>query len=102
MTTIAYRNGVIAADTGLSTGPLLDSHIEKIAKHRDGSVAGASGEAWWITAFLQWFKNGGEMPVMPGKDYSFGIVINKRRAVTLYESAEGFNRSFQTDRKSVV
>lgn len=95
MTTIAYRSGAIAADTGLSAGPLLDSHIEKIAKHKDGSVAGASGEGWWITAFLEWFKNGGDLPVMPGKDYSFGIVISKRRHVTLYESGEGFNRFYQ-------
>lgn len=96
MTTIAYRNGVIAADTGLTCGSLRDSHVEKVAKHEDGSIAGACGEAWWIEAFLTWFKKGGEVPVIPdGGHFSSALVINKRRKVTIYESEKGKTRSYE-------
>ncbi len=46
MTTIAYRNGVIAADTGLVGNGLRDCFADKIVKRADGNVAGASGTAW--------------------------------------------------------
>ena len=85
MTTVAYRNGIIAADTGLTWGTVRDSHIEKIAKRKDGAVAGAAGEAWWIHAFMAWFANGGEAPHIPeGGHASHAIIITKRRQVTIY------------------
>jgi ATP-dependent HslUV protease subunit HslV len=96
MTTIAYRNGIIAADTGLTAGCLRDGHVEKIAKRKDGSVAGASGEAWWIVAFLEWFKNGGEVPhIVDGGVFSVALVVNKRRKVTIYESEKGRTWSYE-------
>lgn len=90
MTTIAYRAGVIAADTGLSGGGAHDCHLTKIAKNKDGSVAGAAGNAWWISAFLKWFKDGGEFPAMPEDDCTSAIVIGGRKnIITLYESEKG-------------
>lgn len=95
MTTIAYRNGIIAADTGLTDNGLRDAQIEKIAKREDGSVAGAAGAAWWIVAFLEWFKNGGEQPHMPVESsFSVALVVDKRRRVTMYESTKGMTRVY--------
>lgn len=96
MTTVAYRSGVIAADTGLTAGTLRDSHIDKIAKRKDGAIAGGAGEAWWIVAFLEWFKNGGDMPhIAEGGHASSALVISKRRKVTIYESEKGVTRAFE-------
>lgn len=92
MTTIAYRDGIIAADTGLTSGTIRDCHMDKIVKREDGAVAGAAGEAWWIAAFLEWFHKGGELPVCKGS--SQGLVVDKRRRLTIYESSDGTNRSF--------
>lgn len=95
MTTIAYRNGIIAADTGLSSGVVLDCHIEKIAKRKDGSIAGAAGEAWWIVAFLSWFCNGGDLPNISGDGHcSTAIMIDKRRKVLLFESEKDKTRVY--------
>jgi hypothetical protein len=95
MTTIAYRSGIIAADTGLTDNGLRDAQIEKIAKREDGAVAGAAGAAWWIVAFLEWFKNGGEQPHIPPETaFSCAMVITSRRKVTLYESHKGHTRDY--------
>lgn len=94
MTTVAYRNGVIAADTGLTAGNLRDSHIIKIAKNKAGHVAGACGDAWWIAAFLKWFKSGGDLPTTPGTNFNTAIAIRSLRGITFYESGEGRTRFY--------
>lgn len=97
MTTVAYRNGVIAADTGLTGGSLQDCEIDKIVKREDGAVAGAAGaagEAWWIVAFLEWFKTSkGDAPV--SKDFNTGLIVDRRRKITLVESGDGVARPYQ-------
>lgn len=91
MTTIAYRNGIIAADTGLVGGGLKDCQMNKIAKRADGAVAGACGAAWWIQAFLTWFQKGGDMP--HSKSSSYGIVVRSPRSlIQIFESDEGTTR----------
>jgi hypothetical protein len=55
VTTIAYRDGIIAADNGLCDGGLLQCNMKKIARNESGEIAGACGEASWIFAFLDWF-----------------------------------------------
>lgn len=66
MTTIAYRDGVIAADTCMTRGYLVvPGRVRKIARNKLGDLAGVSGDATWAWAFLAWFEAGeeGEMPV---------------------------------------
>ena len=58
MTTIAYRDGVLAADTRVSTGGIMDCEIIKIARNSDGDLAGASGDAGFSAEFLRWFLGG--------------------------------------------
>jgi hypothetical protein len=53
MTTIAYRNGVLAADTALSYGCMLGG-ATKIVRCAEGVLAGAAGTGGYNTAFLQW------------------------------------------------
>lgn len=86
MTTIAYRNGIIAADTGITCGSTRDCFAEKIAKRKDGAVAGACGELWWISAFLKWFKDGGDQVQSPGVNGNTGFIATKRRVLTVFEA----------------
>lgn len=52
MTTIAYRDGVMAADSGGWIGDTVHPWTQKLAKGKDGSLWGASGTAAEIFAFL--------------------------------------------------
>jgi ATP-dependent HslUV protease subunit HslV len=94
VTTIAYRNGIIAADTGLVGNGLRDCFADKIVKRTDGSVAGASGTAWWMAAFLEWFRQADKpLSDLPVCETSTGIIVS-RRTITVVESDAGKVRSF--------
>lgn len=58
MTTIAYRSGTLAADTGVCRGNQRVGRKVKIARHSDGRLAGAAGRATYSEAFLSWFCSG--------------------------------------------
>lgn len=64
MTTIAYRNGVLAADTSAGIGGSVVGRVTKIARNAVGDLAGAAGNACYAAAFLDWFIGGekGEPP----------------------------------------
>lgn len=57
MTTIAFRDGVIAADTGVKRGSLRSGKCVKIARNEHGDLAGGAGILTSLTAFLNWFEN---------------------------------------------
>lgn len=58
MTAIAYKKGVLAADTQQFSGNLREGITEKIARRSDGALAGASGRADLDHQFLELFKSG--------------------------------------------
>lgn len=77
MTTVAYRDGVLAADTLLTWGSNRDGFGVKIAR-RGPVLAGASGCVSRAQAFVDWFKAGmtGKEPDMGDKeDPAFGYII---------------------------
>lgn len=79
MTTIAYRNGVIASDSGMI---ILDAKVgitQKIARHPEHGLAGGAGNASWVTKFLKWHEDGqrGDPPEAQVDDEAIdrGIVV---------------------------
>lgn len=64
MTTLAYRDKVLAADSAASLGGSHFAEMTKIARHK-GQLAGVAGNATFGQAFLNWFEGGesGEPPV---------------------------------------
>ena len=64
MTTIAYRGGVMAADTGVWTGRACHVVARKLARGNDGTLYGCCGNAAEVNAFLKWVDGGyeGDMP----------------------------------------
>lgn len=64
MTTIAYRDGVMAADSGSWQGDACHGWAVKLARGNDGALYGVAGNAPEAMAFLAWVNSGyrGEQP----------------------------------------
>lgn len=58
MSTIAYRDGVLAADTAAFRGNTVVCGIRKIDRRADGTLVGAVGMAGFAAAFRAWVLNG--------------------------------------------
>jgi hypothetical protein len=81
MTTIAYRDGVMAADSGAWAGDAAHGWARKLAKGPDGTLYGTAGNAAEATTFLDWVEGGcvGARPAAvregeDGKDSSFIVL----------------------------
>ncbi|SDK41836.1 hypothetical protein [Bradyrhizobium ottawaense] len=79
MTTVAYRHGIMAADTRMIQGTAIIGSMVKIVRRDDGALAGAAGDAGWAQAFHRWFLDGedGEFPML--EENSKGVIIRRRR-----------------------
>lgn len=64
MTTIAYRAGVMASDSGVWIDDACVEWAEKVAKGPDGTLYGVSGNAAQCSAYIAWVGGGcyGEEP----------------------------------------
>lgn len=64
MTTIAYRDGVMAADSGSWAGDASHGWADKLARAEDGTLYGIAGDAAEAEGFLSWVRGGrnGEPP----------------------------------------
>lgn len=58
MTTIAYRDGVMAADSGARNSGACIPWAQKLARGHDGTLYGVSGSAAESTMFLEWVRDG--------------------------------------------
>lgn len=89
MTTIAYRNGVLAADSAMCSGGTLMGSIDKIARRNDGALAGAAGDAAFNAAFRAWFLawGGGAQPeVKEGEGWmDRGVIFRPDGAIEVFE-----------------
>ncbi|WP_045366102.1 hypothetical protein [Methyloceanibacter caenitepidi] len=54
MTVIAYRDGVLAADTACSCGSRVVEGMVKIARRKDGVLGAACGAASFVGEWLKW------------------------------------------------
>ena len=77
MTAIAFRDGLMAADTGVTGGYLIRGHTKKIVRRADGAIAAASGHGGACQAFRDWFLQGGRGRFDPEskRDDDFGAII---------------------------
>jgi ATP-dependent HslUV protease subunit HslV len=58
MTTIAYRDGVMAADSGVWLGDAVVPWARKLIRGPDGALFGFSGNAGHATTFFEWVDGG--------------------------------------------
>lgn len=57
MTVIAYRAGIIAADTGSSRDDAAHAYSRKITRDSDGTLYGTAGNAAECDSFLRWVED---------------------------------------------
>ncbi|MHC2552365.1 hypothetical protein [Bradyrhizobium elkanii] len=92
MTTIAYRHGVLAADTqSIGGGAITAQNLVKIVKRKkDGALCGASGYLAFVQAFHRWFLAGerGRFPTFHDGDRAF--VAIKGKPIEMFESVGSF------------
>lgn len=75
MTVIAYRDGVLAADTLVTESGRLYGFAQKIVRSRAGHIGGAGGPAEAGVKFMAWIEAGCVDAPPEHKDPADGIVI---------------------------
>lgn len=75
MTTIAYRAGIMAADTCVTDRCCRVGTIAKIWRRDDGALAGMSGAADDMAVFRKWFLDGADAPYPAIIHDSEGILV---------------------------
>lgn len=99
MTTIAFRDRVLAADTGLSrSGNIFGGAVVKIVQRPDGRLAGAVGSAGYAGRFLEWAKAGGDLAIAPPakedqQTYDTGFIVEMDGSLTIFEPSGSFRCS---------
>lgn len=85
MTTIVYRNGVLAADTRMVQGTAIIGNVKKIIRRDDGALCGGAGDCAWLQAFHRWFLDAeeGDPPII--EDNSKGVIIYSPKKIELFE-----------------
>jgi ATP-dependent HslUV protease subunit HslV len=87
MTTVAYRDGVLAADTLVISGSSRAGHMSKLLKTRRGALVGISGEVEGTTRFLDWMRSGrrGKPPATDDDSGCRGIVVEPDGSVLFWD-----------------
>ncbi|GAA2867421.1 ATP-dependent HslUV protease subunit HslV [Aminobacter niigataensis] len=94
MTTIAYRAGVMASDSGSWIGDASHGWAVKLAKGIDGALHGVAGNAAECCAYLGWVKGGyrGDEPradAEPDNRSSFIVLIVPPEGALRLRTAKG-------------
>lgn len=94
MTTIAYRRGVLAADSQITSGDLRAGRARKIGRHLDVLAAWA-GKVHDGQPFLRWVEGGmeGEPPEM---EHATGALFFPKEEVVLFHSGGSESRYVDT------
>jgi ATP-dependent HslUV protease subunit HslV len=89
VTTIAYKDGVLAADTVMYQGGTMMGNVIKIARRDDGDMAGAAGNANFNALFIAWFLAGenGEPPKATESErhHDRGVIFRKAGGIDVFE-----------------
>lgn len=97
MTTIAYRNGCIAADSASFAGWSRNGTCRKIARNAAGDLAGVCGSATYMGEFLRWFEGNEDGPPPEARVEDGGadaaLIIRRDGQATQFEKGGSFNLS---------
>lgn len=97
MTTIAYRNGVLASDSRISNGDwTTPGEAKKIFRLPDGGMIGLGGSAVKVAVILEWARGGQQESARPTAlpDEQHGIVVRPSGAVSFLEGPRCLEYSF--------
>lgn len=94
MTIIAYRAGVMAADTLITQGDIKTKQVIKIVK-ADGFLGGAAGQLNHCAQFLEWVKSGRDFNNIPKYDNYSGVLVSPERKI--FWIADGIAMDYQDE-----
>jgi hypothetical protein len=88
MTTIAYKDGVLAGDKRACYGQVAHP-VTKVRRLKDGSIAGGAGTMACILQMLDWLDSGGDHARFPAEqrtdDWEPILVVRPDRRIQIYE-----------------
>lgn len=88
MTTLAYRDGVLAADTrGTRCGYILPGHLKKIGKTKVGCLVGIAGVISKAMPCFQALMDGADAVEAPKEDCTIMMITPKGKVVIFEEGA---------------
>lgn len=88
MTTIVYRNRVLAGDTQVMSGDMrLPERVRKVRRLRDGRLFGWSGKVASAQRVAQALNKGETLPKLPVSDFK-GILVDTDGHVFTIEEGE--------------
>lgn len=91
MTTIAFRWGVLAADSQAGVNGWIHPYVsEKLHRIPDGTIVGFCGTLAEAMKFVQWLKNG-ESGDEPALSETTVIRLRKDDSLTIYESCASYD-----------
>lgn len=89
MTTIAFKDGIVAADSGCCVGGTRAGTVNKLSQNKAGDIAAASGSAAYLFAFLKWFQahEKGSPPEARSSTDTFdrGVIFRKSGVIEVFE-----------------
>lgn len=89
MTTIAYRDGVIAADGASFRGQTRIDGMVKVARGPEGRLGGACGHAGFMTGWLDWIAGRCSAPPEPKMTQDTadaGLIVYPDGRIELHEA----------------
>lgn len=95
MTTIAYRDGILAADSrGMASGWIRPNPARKLRRVESvygDWIVGICGEYARLEPFIKWLAAGPDRGTMPDMDSSTAIVLGRDGGLTVYEDGGHFS-----------
>jgi ATP-dependent HslUV protease subunit HslV len=90
MTVIAYRDGLLAADSLATAGHLITGRVQKIWRFEDGRLLGGAGCAGDLRSFVAWALGGceGHWECRDKENGFSALVVAANGEVAIYD-AEG-------------
>lgn len=85
MTTIVYRNGVMASDSAVTDSGGMVGETDKVFRVR-GHLVGGCGSLGAVLAFVEWFRAGADPDKRPKMDDAFDtLVVTPEGVVNWYD-----------------
>lgn len=87
MTTVVYRNGVMASDSAVTVGDARMGSLRKVFRLKDGSLVGFAGDYARGVHFLKWLDTDRSEDA-PSLEDSTCMVVSPERVITVYQGEE--------------
>lgn len=84
MTTIAYRDGIMAADSCVVYGDGIAGHTKKLMRVK-GAVIGYCGDFSSFQPFCKWYEAGADPAAWPAQMERIGAMVASRAGLVRYD-----------------